>query len=223
MPNYDKNYKIENIPEGFVPLKYKNIKENMYGINEYGEIWSNYKKSLIIPTEDADGYLHCSLSTTANKKICVRISTLVIVTFCGYPSKYLKDPTVNHIDSNKKNNHISNLEWMERGKNSSIRKNKGQGILNHEAKLTEEQVEEVCVYIVNTNMSFGDIAKIVGVHSSTINNIVRGENWKSITNKYGDLKKYRKHYRGKDGRFCSYNPFINKEVSNDLPHTKHRF
>jgi len=50
---------------------------------------------------------------------------LVAIFFIGPPPVDLKDPTVNHIDGNITNNHFTNLEWMERGKNSSIRLNKG--------------------------------------------------------------------------------------------------
>lgn len=74
------------------------------------------------PSEDKDGYLRLKLyDQTTKEKYYLRIATLVIHHFVGAPPKTMKDPTVNHIDNNKKNNHFTNLEWLERGINSFIR------------------------------------------------------------------------------------------------------
>src|SRR5687768_11205255 len=53
-------------------------------------------------------------------------------------------PEINHIDGDKLNNHINNLEWCDRRHNmqhASINGlfNANKGAQNHQAKLTEEQ------------------------------------------------------------------------------------
>lgn len=167
------------------PIKYKNVKENLYLIDEYGNIYSNHIKKFLIPTTDKDGYLKIKLSGGSRNNQCyVRVATLVAYHFIGNPPKDMKNPTVNHIDGNKKNNHYTNLEWLERNINTSIRNNKGAGEANHEAKLTEQQVLEICDLLINTNLTYDQIGIKYGVKKSTISNIKNKKNWKYITEKY---------------------------------------
>ena len=168
-----------------VPICIDGVKEGLYFIEEDGRIFSLYKKDYLKPRKDKDGYLKINLSGGSRKsKKYFRIASLVALTFIGKPPKTLSDPTINHIDGNKTNNHYSNLEWCERGKNSSIRKNKGIGINNHETILNESQVEENCKILVNTNLTLQEIANRFSVNKSTINNIKQKKTWKNITEKY---------------------------------------
>ena len=99
---------------------------------------------------------------------------------------------------------------MERGKNSSIRINKGTGELNHEAKLSENDVLKIINLIEKTSMSFQEIADLFDVDKSTINNIVQNKKWKHLVNK--NLSQYRIIKRNKLGRFYSINPFIKEDT-----------
>ena len=167
------------------PIQYKEIKEGLYLIDEEGNIYSNYKKGYLTPKKDKDGYLNIALSQGSGKNKCyVRIATLVAWTFIGPPPKTMLDPTINHKDGNILNNHYTNLEWMERGENASIRSNKGQGSTNPEAKLTEDQVIEICELLVNTNISYQELCEKYNIKKSTISNIKTQKNWKNITTRY---------------------------------------
>ena len=55
---------------------------------------------------------------------------------------------------------------------------------NHEAKLNENQVHEICNLLVNSDLTFEEIGKRYNVDKSTINNICRKKNWKNITKDY---------------------------------------
>lgn len=196
----------------FYELNCRGIKSGMYKINEYGDIYSGYTKNLMHPKTDKNGYLSIGLRTTYGKAKMFRAATLVLVTFVSdYPTS-MKDPTVNHIDGDITNNHYTNLEWMERSVNSSIRSNKGTGELNHEAKLSNDDVLKIVNYIKTTELSFQEIGELFNVNKSTINNIVQKKNWSHLI---GDdnLSQYRKWIRDKGtGRFSSYNPFISTGV-----------
>lgn len=194
-------------------IEYKDIKKNRYEIDEFGNIYSHYSKRFMSPTKDRDGYLHLHLSREEkNKRIDVRVATLVAWTYLGPPSNNIKDLTVNHIDGNRLNNHYTNLEWMERAKNTSIRKNKSIGENNARVKLTEKQVEEICNLLENTEMSLKKIGEKYNVSKSTISNIARKVNWKHIVNKYNFS--CRKQVRNKNGTFRIINTKLNHGENN---------
>ena len=158
----------------------KNIKKNLYLITPNGEIWSNYLKSFMQPKTDKDGYLIIGLRTEENKQKMFRIHQLVMLTYGELPSENLFDPTINHIDGNKINNNISNLEWIDRKTNTSIRFDKPIGEKNHFSKLKESQVLEIIDLLSNTNLSLSQIAKKYNVSKSAISSIKRGTTWKHI-------------------------------------------
>lgn len=168
-----------------VPICLDGVKKDLYYIEEDGRIWSNYKKDYMRPKTDKNGYLNIALSGgSRDKRKYYRIATLVGLTFLGNPPLEMKDPTINHIDGNILNNHYSNLEWIERSTNSSIRKNKGQGENNHEAKLTAADVQKICELLINSNLTIKEISDIYKVHKSTIHKIKKKETWKTITSLY---------------------------------------
>lgn len=199
----------------FTPLNTNNILNGFYRINERGDIISKKSGKILKPKINEDGYLVISLCVNeiehgkTHKRKMFGIAQLVARTYIGNPPDDMEDPTVDHIDGNRCNNHFTNLRWLERGVNSSIRKNKGDGSQNHEAKLTEVQVEEICNLLVNTNLSLRQIANRFNVEKSTVNNIKQRKNWKNITTKY-DFS-CRTMIRDVDGKFKAVNTnLINK-------------
>lgn len=185
-------------------LNYPGVKSGIYKIDEYGNVWSKKLNGLMKTRKDKDGYLKIKLSGgDAQHQVYTSIATLVMYNFNSSPPTSMKDPTINHIDGNILNNHYTNLEWLERGINSSIRKNKGQHELNHEAKLTGNQVEEICQLLLTTEYSLREIGQMYGVEKSTIYNIQKQKTWRGISAKY-DFSG-RTSIRGEDGRFKTYN------------------
>lgn len=165
-------------------LKYKDVK-SIYKIDENGNIYSKYKNDYLIPRQDKNGYLEISLRGK-KRIIYARVSVLVAYNFIGKPPEKMKDPTVDHIDGNKTNNHYLNLRWLERAENSSVRKIRGKtlGELNHESKLKEEQVILICELLLKNDMTLQEIADMFNVHKTTISNINKKKNWKHIANRY---------------------------------------
>ena len=168
-----------------LPIVINGVKDGLYEVYEDGRIWSNYKNDFLIPKEDRDGYLEVMLSGgSRNKRKFIRVHTVVAKHFIGEPPIYMLDPTVNHIDNNPKNNVYTNLEWMERCTNSSIRNNKGAGELNHEAILTDDDVVKICELIVSKRHTLKAIGNMFNVSKYTISNIKRKVNWKHISKNY---------------------------------------
>ena len=179
------------IAEGFKLIDLDDVKKNMYYISEDGKIYSTFLNDFLKPRHDKNEYLELGLSTGQSKKRKLwKVHQLVAKVYLGNPPEYMKDPTVDHINGNIFDNNYRNLRWMERGINSSIRHNKGVGEQNHEAKLTEEQVIEICEVLIQNEKSLKEIADLYGVDKSTISNIKRKKSWTHLTKCYNfNIKK----------------------------------
>ena len=189
--------KVDGEVQVFRELKYKNVKP-LYLIDEYGNVYSKYKKGYLKPKKDKDGYLSLSL-VGIDKTVYVRVATLVAYNFIGKPPKNMKDPTIDHIDNNIVNNYFKNLRWMERGMNSSIRVNKGVEEKNSEARLTNQNVIEICELLAEDKLTLKEIGEKYNVSKYTISNIKRKVSWRHITNNYIFPKV--NVVRAKNGRF----------------------
>lgn len=84
-----------------------------YFVLSTGDVWSRYKKGLLKPYLNPDGYLIVDLRDGENRKQ-VKVHRLVAQAFIPNPDNLA---TVNHKDENKINNDVSNLEWMSVGDN----------------------------------------------------------------------------------------------------------
>ena len=182
-----------------IPLNLPDIAQNKYEIEEDGRIYSHNIHTYMKTRKDKDGYLRISLRRPDGYIKTWRIATLVLYAFKGPPPKDMHHPTVNHIDGDKMNNHINNLEWLEATINTSIRKNKGDGIANSQSKLNEEEVKSICELLINTDLTLTEIGKQFNVGPSTISAIKTKKTYKSITSNY-DFSR-RTTIRDSNGRY----------------------
>lgn len=78
-------------------------------ISSYGRVKSNLRDGRILKaTPDAKGYLRLRV-TLDRVKMSYKIHRIVAQTFIENPDNL---PQVNHIDGDKTNNHVENLEWV---------------------------------------------------------------------------------------------------------------
>jgi len=172
--------------EAIKELTVCNILTGFYRINEHGEIFSKKANNKLRLKTDKDGYYAVSLCTNElagakeHKRKMFRVAGLVLREFGGEPSPAMNDPTVEHKDGNKKNNHVSNLCWMERNENSRTRKRTCPGEKNGSAKLTEENVAEIKKLLSYHILTLREIGELYGVQKSTISNIKRGQTWANV-------------------------------------------
>lgn len=110
------------------------------------------------------------------KRIRERTHRLICESFYG-----LSSLVVNHIDGNKQNNCINNLEWATVSENSIHAYKKGlikkqSGELSHRSKLTYNNVVRIH-QLLKLKLTHEEISKIFGVNRTTISAISRGESW----------------------------------------------
>lgn len=103
------------------------------------------------------------------------IHRIVAEVFSPNPSDL---PEVNHIDGNKSNNHISNLEWCSMLNNKKHASKNGLlscGESHHHAKLTDEEADEIRDLALNEVWPQTTIANLYGICQQTVSNIKLGK------------------------------------------------
>ena len=113
---------------------------------------------------------------------CIPIHRLVAKAFIPTREGFNE---VNHIDGDKTNNHVSNLEWSNRSENlkhatrTGLITNMGKGEDGLRAILTQEQVDFVRKNCVKRDkeLSMSALAKRFGVSVSCIHLAYHGKNW----------------------------------------------
>ena len=155
----------------------KQIYEN-YFITETGEIYNKYNKQ-IKPVDNGKGYLIVGL-TVENKRIIKAVHRLLAEAFISNPNNF---SDVNHIDGDRRNNSLKNLEWLTHGdniKHSYLLKNRSAlGENNANCKTTEETVRLICNYLEQGYKP----SKIrdLGFNYTLVRSIKRRRNWINIS------------------------------------------
>lgn len=158
------------------PLKYN------YYILESGEIYSEITNKVLSVQLDKDGYEKVRLISTDGKRHRYSVHRLMLENF--KPCDNMQELQVNHIDGNKRNNNLSNLEWVTPSENIKhahkigLKNQKGEA--NNASKLTNEQVIEIIERLQN-KQSMYSIGKLYGVSLCTIKLIRDKKTWKHLT------------------------------------------
>lgn len=142
-----------------------------YQLSTRGRIKNKRTGHILKPSYDRYGYQKVSLGNTDN----VQVHRLICEAFYG-PSQE-KSHQVNHIDANRSNNHVLNLEWNTPSENISwgVR----HGSINPSIGLKKaREVNCKSVRIVELDMTFSSIVKraeYLGVYPQNVNRYLRGE------------------------------------------------
>jgi len=158
--------------------------EDLYSISSFGKVRRDksfrpkHVGHIMSPRTDRYGYLTVLLRRPGKQRY-VTVHRLVTEAFIG-PCP--RNHGVNHKDGCKKNNHVSNLEYMTNPDN--VRQAAKMGLMTHgerchSAKLTAQQIP-VIRRLLAEGVSQTVIAKEFGVNQTTISSIHRRKKWKHI-------------------------------------------
>ena len=158
-----------------------------YWVSNLGRVKNN-KGRILKGGFNTKGYPHVCVKLEG-VQATYKVHRLVAIAFIPNPNNL---PQVNHIDGDKTNNSVENLEWCTGEYN--IKHKTENGLCSHihgeehpKHILTEEQVVEI--YLDNT-LTQKELGEVYGVSRSTIQAIKHGRMWKHITDKLrkDDLK-----------------------------------
>lgn len=155
-----------------------------YEVNEQGEIFRIGNPKPKYQSVNRDGYKVVGLWKN-NKSTAKTVHRLVALAFIPNPEN---KPCVNHIDGNKQNNHVSNLEWVTYSENTihSFKNrlqipSKGEDVGN--ALHTNEQVHEIC-RLMQEGLRNIEIIEMYGYPKYLLKNIRNGSSWDCIKSQY---------------------------------------
>lgn len=170
------------ISQGFIPIP----SFDGYWCNKEGLIASSINREkafprVLRPLVINSGYQTVQLEVKGSKPKRVTVHRLVALTFIPNPFNY---ECIDHIDSNKLNNHASNLDWVTSKENIRRCIEKGQypsrkGELGSKCKLTEFQVRTIYQRMENGESTL-ELAKEYGVKYNAIKAIFDGTNWSHL-------------------------------------------
>lgn len=108
----------------------------------------------LLQTVNLNGYATVPLSVEGKSKIC-SVHRLVALTYLPNPEN---KPQVNHIDGNKLNNDVTNLEWVTQSEN--IQHAKAQGLWNPEKCGDISRMQSgIAVRCITDGKEFGSISQ----------------------------------------------------------------
>lgn len=87
-----------------------------YGISEDGDVINYRTRKLIANYTDVAGYLMFGITPDVGKRTIVGQHRLLALAFLKYDARVCR-LDVNHVDGNKSNNCLKNLEWADRKRN----------------------------------------------------------------------------------------------------------
>lgn len=155
---------------------YTHISVSRDGLQVYSTLSGKYLSQYM----NDNGYMIVNVTTGTNKRRGYRVHRLVAETYLPNEEN-LTD--VNHIDHDKTNNNVDNLEWCDRAYNIRYAIQQGFnlsiGETHSQATYTEAQIIEVCD-LIKDGLRNCDIEKLTSVNKDTISKLRHKEAWSHL-------------------------------------------
>ena len=152
-----------------------------YYITQDGKIFNKFKKQLS-PYDNGKGYLVVNIQINGVRK-CKAIHRIVAEAYIPNPNSL---PEVNHLDGNRQNNSVANLEWITHGNNIkhsyNLQNRTALGESNANCNTTVDIVVEIC-QLLEEGLKPSKIRDL-GYDYSLIRSIKARRNWKHISYNY---------------------------------------
>ena len=157
------------------------------------------------------GYLQVGLSKNGKRKSML-VHRLVMNAFNPTTDENLQ---INHIDGNKENNEVSNLEWVTAIENTNHAYDTGlrDDTIGNNRKLTEDEVLEIIDLYETGNYTQKELGNKYNIGRNTVGEILLGKTWSWLTGITKEIEQEPKYYAkikgheniGSNDKYWNYN------------------
>lgn len=153
--------------------------KDYYTVNDLGEFFSDNSGQMKTRNRAGTEYQIINFMTIKGKKKTFRAHRLVLMAF--NPVENMSQLEVNHIDGDKTNNKLENLEWCSSSKNQKHAFKLGlqkprKGEKSNFSKLSAEDIKHI-FELREKGKTQQEIADIVGCTRSNISYILNKKTW----------------------------------------------
>jgi hypothetical protein len=187
---YEISAALRYAPEVYVDISNY---EGYYQVSNYGNVRSldretissigakrKHKGKVLTPFINSTGYYYVTLSN-GNSRKNRRVHSLVAKAFLP---NHKNRRTVNHINGNKSDNSLCNLEWATDSENHTHAFKTGLkelcGVAKRDRKLTNTQVLEIRKLLKQSELTQKQIGEMFNVYRTTISDIKLGKRFKNV-------------------------------------------
>ena len=152
--------------------------EDLYEVSSEGRV-RNKRGHILKARLSNCGYERVALSRNC-AYTHLSIHRLVLTAFCGVPEP---DIECRHLDGDRTNNRLSNLQWGTKLENARDRIGHGRQVRGAQislAKLNDRKVQIIKWMLARGNMPQKKIAALFGVAQTKISAIHTGQTWKHV-------------------------------------------
>lgn len=148
-------------------------------VSNYGTIKKASTGKILKPHKNKNGYYCVNIKYFNGKRMSTLVHRLVANTYLKAFNNDNYVFEVNHIDGNKTNNHVNNLEWVTRGENlQHARDNKLfkslKGEKSPRCKFTRQDCKDM-IEFYRSGLKIKEIAELYKADRNTVSNIVKGK------------------------------------------------
>ena len=171
-------------------IEWRKVDENygLYEVSSKGDVRNSTTGKILKPCDNSNGYFYAHLYKNRQRK-AVGIHRLAAFAFIENPNDL---PEVNHLNGDKHDNRIENLEWCSPGENKShcyrvlgrhffVKQNAKSTIHNGNAKINSLDKIQKVFELKKSGLTTKEIAAIFSVHQTTIQRILSKKSFKDIS------------------------------------------